>query len=118
MRFNREAKSYLQADNNLSLKDCLKQLGMSEWFREYYLLAMGGAIWSTPVDKMLEFPASTFLRFFDNHGLLTVNDQPQWYTVEGGSREYVKHLSASFTNKVRLGCGAVSVTRQKEGVVV
>lgn len=118
MRFNREARNYLQVDNNISLKDCLDKLGMGRWFRQYYLLAMGGAIWSTPIEKMLEFPAKTFLRFFDNHGLLTVNDQPQWYTVQGGSREYVKRLTATFADKIRLECGVASVTRQDDGVLI
>ena len=118
IRFNRQAGKYLQAENSLTLGECLDQLGMGEWFRDYYLLAMGGAIWSTPLEQMLAFPAQSFLRFFDNHGLLTVNDQPQWYTVQGGSREYVKRLSASFSDRIRLDCGVTSVTRQEDGVLV
>jgi predicted NAD/FAD-binding protein len=77
---------------------------------------MGGAIWSTPVIDMLNFPAKTFIRFFDNHGLLTVNDQPQWHTVVGGSCEYVKRLSHSFYDKIKIGCGVVRVVRHADSV--
>jgi predicted NAD/FAD-binding protein len=91
---------------------------MGDWFREYFLLAIGGAIWSTPLVQMLDFPAQTFVRFFDNHGLLTINDQPQWYTVKGGSCEYVTRLSADMKDQIRTNCGAVKVARVQGGVEV
>ncbi len=118
MRFNKEAKKYLESDPDVTLGECLQQLGMREWFKHYYLLAMGGAIWSTPLSEMLKFPASTFVRFFDNHGLLTVNQQPQWYTVEGGSREYVKRLISGFSDRIKTGCGVVKVSRKTDGVSI
>lgn len=117
-KFNKQAHRYIDKDPNISLGTCLDELGMGPWFRDYFLLAMGGAIWSTPVEQMLEFPAATFIRFFDNHGLLTVNDQPQWYTVEGGSREYVKRLTEPFKHHIRLNCGGRSVRRTADGVEV
>ncbi len=117
LRFNKQAHAYIEKDPSVTLGQCLDELKMGEWFREYFLLAIGGAIWSTPL-QMLDFPAQTFVRFFDNHGLLTINDQPQWYTVKGGSREYVKRLSASFEDKIRTDCGVVKVVRTGEGVEV
>lgn len=117
-RFNKQAHQYLDKDPSISLGQCLDELGMGQWFRDYFLLAMGGAIWSTPLEQMLEFPAATFIRFFDNHGLLTVNDQPQWYTVQGGSKEYVSRLTESFKDRIKLGCGAKSVHRVADGVEV
>lgn len=114
IKFNAKAKQYLESD--LTLGQCLEKLGLGVWFRDYYLLAMGGAIWSTPTKGMLDFPARAFIKFFDNHGLLTVNDQPQWYTVQGGSKEYVKILTASFKDKIKLGCAAEKVTRTKDGI--
>jgi predicted NAD/FAD-binding protein len=87
-------------------------LGLGEWFKDYYLLAMGGAIWSTPLQGMLDFPASSFVRFFDNHGLLTVTQQPQWYTVKGGSKEYVKLLCKSFKDKIKLSCSVEKIIRR------
>lgn len=116
--FNKQAQRYLDADPSLSLGKCLDELGMGPWFRDYYLLAMGGAIWSMPLSQMLDFPAATFIRFFDNHGLLTVNEQPQWYTVKGGSREYVSRLTLPFLDRITLGCGAKSVRRVADGVEV
>ena len=118
MRFNAGAKQFLDSDPQMSLGDCLDRLRMGSWFRNYYLLAMGGAIWSTPLVEMLQFPAATFIRFFENHGLLTVSDQPQWFTVAGGSREYVTRLTASFVDKIRIKCGVVKVVREAGSVVV
>jgi predicted NAD/FAD-binding protein len=118
LRFNRQARRYLASDPAVTLGECLDALGMGAWFREYFLLAMGGAIWSTPLEHMLKFPAATFVRFFENHGLLTVNDQPQWYTVTGGSREYVKRLTAPFQQNIRLGCGGAKIIREAESVTV
>ncbi len=118
LRFNRHSSRYLHAESSVTLGECLDQLKVSEWFKQYYILAMGGAIWSCPLETMLAFPASSFLRFFDNHGLLTVNDQPQWYTVSGGSREYIKKLTASFKHNIRINCGVSQVDRHNQSVTV
>ncbi len=118
LKFNRRARDYLECDSTITLGQCLDELKLGEWFREYYLLAMGGAIWSTPVSGMLTFPARTFIRFFENHGLLTVRDQPQWYTVKGGSREYIKRLTSSFADRILIGCGVTKVQRDGKGVTV
>lgn len=116
LRFNKGAESYLDSDPSITLGECLDALGAGKWFREYYLLAMGGAIWSTPLSEMLKFPACSFVRFFDNHGLLSVNDQPQWYTVRGGSREYVKRLTAPFNDRIRTNKGVAKVIRLADRV--
>ena len=118
IRFHKRAGAYLDKDDTTTIGQCLRELGMGEWFRDYFLLAMGGAIWSTPIEKMLDFPAKTFIRFFQNHGLLSINDQPQWYTVEGGSREYVKRLIKGFASRIRLNCGVTQVTRYHDHVTV
>lgn len=111
LKFNKSAAVYLSKDPNFTLGDCLDELSINPWFRQYFLLTMGGAIWSTPLDEMLKFPATTFVRFFKNHGLLTVNDQPQWYTVRGGSREYVRRLIEPFKDRIHLNRGIVKVWR-------
>ena len=67
---------------------------------------------------MLDFPAEPFLRFFDNHGLLTLFSQPQWYTVEGGSKEYVQRLVEDYSGGIRLSSNIEKVTRAQEGVVI
>ncbi len=112
LRFNRQATVYIQAHQDATLAQCLDDLNMGDWFRRYYLQAMGAAIWSCSVDTILKFPAGSFIRFFDNHGLLTVNDHPQWYTVTGGSREYVARLTQGFADRIRLQCGVEKVVRQ------
>ncbi len=108
-KFNKQAIAYINQDPDISLGDCLEQLGMSEWFKRYYILAMGAAIWSCPVKTIMQFPAETFLRFFKNHGLLSINDRPQWYTVTGGSREYVERLTAPYKEHILLNNAATQV---------
>lgn len=118
-RFNRTALRHLdRAGDDPTLGDLLDRMGMGVWFRRYYLLAMGAAIWSCPAETMVDFPARTFLRFFENHGLLTVNGQPQWRTVKGGSRAYVARLTEPFRDRIRLGCAARRVTRGEGAVTV
>ncbi|MDP9126728.1 MAG: FAD-dependent oxidoreductase [Pseudomonadota bacterium] len=118
LKFNKGAAAYLAKDPSYSLAQCLEDLKLGAWFQQYFLLAMGGAIWSTPVAEMLKFPASTLIRFFDNHGLLTLGDHPQWYTVRGGSREYVRRLTAPFASHIHLKRGVERVWRQGNAVVV
>lgn len=118
IKFRKAAAPYLAKDPAFTLGDCLDELGMRPWFRQYFLLAMGGAIWSTPLNEMLRFPAATFLRFFDNHGLLTINDHPQWYTVSGGSREYIRRLIEPFKDHIHLDRAAVKVGRDNSGAHV
>lgn len=112
LKFNRKAERYIQKDSSITLGQCLDELKMGEWFKNYYLLAMGAAIWSTPLMRMLDFPAKSYIGFFKNHGLLTVNNHPQWYTVTGGSRSYVEKLKAPFADKI-LKDAKVRCVRQK-----
>ncbi len=118
LRFNKSAGLYLHKDSSFTLGDCLDDLGMRPWFRNYFLLAMGGAIWSMPLADMLKFPARTFIRFFENHGLLTINDHPQWHTVVGGSREYVRRITEPFQERIHVGCGVSKVIRNDSGAIV
>lgn len=117
LRFNKQALAYIERDSSITLGQCLDELRMGVWFRRYYILAMGASIWSCPVDAILEFPARTFLQFFKNHGLLNIKNRPQWYTVTGGSRVYVKKLIASFPDKIRLECAALKVTALPDGKI-
>ena len=118
IKFNRQAASYLDKPTDITIHQCLDELGLGQWFRNYYLQAMGAAIWSCPLSKIENFPAKTFVRFFQNHGLLTVNDQPQWYTVTGGSREYIKLLTKGYADKIRLSCGVKKVIRDSNSVTL
>ena len=116
LRFNRQATRYIDAPPHVTLGQVIADLRLGVWFRDYYLLAMGAAIWSCSVQTMLAYPASSFLRFFKNHGLLTVNDQPQWYTVTGGSRTYVQLLRARLSGHIRTQTPISKIVRQAQGV--
>jgi predicted NAD/FAD-binding protein len=111
LRFNREAKQAVSSNPTMTLGELLGQLKLSQQFLNYYILPMGGAIWSAPPSKILGFPAATFVRFFENHGLLATSGQPQWYTVTGGSQEYVKRITAPFMDRIRTDCAVTRVTR-------
>ncbi|KAF0813067.1 tRNA 5-methylaminomethyl-2-thiouridine biosynthesis bifunctional protein MnmC [Andreprevotia sp. IGB-42] len=89
----------------------------SQAFREGYLLPMAAAIWSSAPGDILRFPAATFLRFCLNHALLQVNNRPQWRSVVGGGREYVRRIAATLPD-IRLQAGVAAVARDVDGVVV
>ena len=118
VRFNHRARAYLDAPPELTVGDLLSQMRMGPWFRHYYLLAMAGAIWSTTPAQINDFPARSLLRFFENHGLLQVFGQPQWYCVQGGSREYVRRLSRPFAQRLFTGRQALRVTPGDDGAGV
>jgi len=117
LRFNARALDYINRPD-MTLGQVLDELQMGTWFKQYFILPMGGAIWSTSLVNMESFPASTFIRFFKNHGLLTTNDQPQWHTVTGGSQNYVKAISHHFKDKIKTSCGVKSVTRKKDHILL
>lgn len=94
INFNNLAKSDLKSgiDQQVSLNDYLERHGISQDVIHRYLLPMAAAIWSCPTEQIKAFPAQTFLRFFDHHGLLNINDRPQWKTIKGGSQRYIDAL--------------------------
>ncbi|MCR9108449.1 FAD-dependent oxidoreductase [Marivita sp. XM-24bin2] len=119
-KFNKRALDATR-DRSLSLGDFLEQIGTGEWFREYYLLPLTGAIWSTPTEKIMDFPAHALVQFMDNHALLSASGQHQWYTVEGGSIEYVRRLESSMTERgvtLRLGAPIDAVRRDVLGAEI
>jgi predicted NAD/FAD-binding protein len=120
LRFNRHCKRLLAADgfDNASLGDFLDREGFGRGLREQYLLPMAAAIWSCPTRTMLDFPAESLARFFDNHGLLNVVERPQWSTVVGGSHQYVRRLVDDIGRENVLMDGAVAVRRLSDGVEV
>ncbi|WML85493.1 NAD(P)/FAD-dependent oxidoreductase [Thiothrix subterranea] len=114
MRFNKVAHRLLEnpvAVPDMSLGEMLDAHQFSRDMREHYLLPMGAAIWSCPVDTMLTFPALSFLRFFANHGLIDLHNRPQWRTVCGGSSFYVRKLLAEMGDNITIQSGAVRVER-------
>jgi len=113
MRFNRTARQSLEAclQQPQTLRQLLAAGGYGFMFRDAYLLPMAAAIWSSTPAAILEFPASTFLRFCLNHGLLQISGRPQWRTVLGGARSYVRKIAAQLP-QVRLRTQVRQVQRQ------
>ena len=79
-------------DKQMTLGGLLERYAYSQELKNWYLIPMAAAIWSTSADKILDFPAWTFLQFCLNHHLLQINDRPQWRTIPGGSKVYVKKI--------------------------
>jgi predicted NAD/FAD-binding protein len=118
-KFNKCAARDHEAGNlgDESLGVWLKRSRMSKVFIQRYLLPMGAAIWSTPADEIMDFPARSFLQFFYNHRLIN-RDRPQWRTVSGGSREYVQTITQKFADKLHLNAEVSEVRRTQDGVIL
>lgn len=120
LTFNKHGLAASKEDG-LTVRDLMVKLNLSDYFADHYLLPFSGAIWSTPKEKIMEFPAMALLQFFDNHALLGATGQHQWYTVDGGSQEYVRRLGASMFSRgvdLRLGASIAGVRRTQMGVEV
>ncbi|MCK9800604.1 FAD-dependent oxidoreductase [Pseudomonas sp. MAFF 302030] len=121
LRFNKEAIRHLehqQIDPAMTLGDYLRDQGYGERFIRHYIVPMGSAIWSMSLQQMLGFPLQFFVRFFKNHGLLSVSNRPQWCVIEGGSSRYIEPLTSSFRERIRLNCPVTRVERDEQGVVI
>ncbi|MEO7598754.1 MAG: FAD-dependent oxidoreductase [Opitutus sp.] len=119
-RFNAEAIAAL-ADPQVeteTLGDYVRRRRYGDDFFELYLVPMSSAVWSTPPEQMLRFPASTLLRFFHNHGFLGLNTQHPWFTVAGGAQTYVQKITQPWRHLIRLNERAVGVDRTAAGVSV
>ena len=121
MRFNRTAIDDLANERisaSVTLHDYLRKLSLCNLFHSHYLLPMAAAIWSSDLKDVNQMPALFFIRFFKNHGLLSVTDRPQWYTLPGGSRSYIAPLTASFRERIRLETPVKSVRNTSQGVEI
>jgi len=121
LRFNKAALLDLQQQRiaaDTTLGQYLKDQGYGERFIQHYIVPMGSAIWSMSRVQMLGFPLQFFVRFFKNHGLLSVNNRPQWCVIEGGSSRYIEPLTASFREHIRLDCPVQRVERDETGVLI
>ncbi len=119
LRFNRIAPRDLAAGHaEGGLGDYLAHRGFGERFIRHYIVPMGAAIWSTDPARMLAFPAAFFIRFFMNHGLLTLDDRPQWQVVSGGSSSYIEPLARPFADNIRRRCPVRRVRRLGDAVEI
>jgi predicted NAD/FAD-binding protein len=120
VRFYREAPAHadrLEA-NRTTLGEFLDAQGYGAAFQEDHILPQAAAIWSTSARDIRDFPATAFIRFCENHGLLKITGRPAWRTVDGGSRAYVTRLTAAYSDRVRVAAPVTSVRRASDGVVV
>ena len=119
LRFNREARVLARDPHEkVALGDFLCGAGYSREFVEHYVVPMGAAIWSAEPEAFLRFPAVTFTRFFENHGLLEASPSLPWRVVTGGSRRYVERLVAPFGDRIRSGTPVLGIRRHRRSVEV
>jgi predicted NAD/FAD-binding protein len=119
LRFNKQSLELLQQPHDrLSLGEYLSANDYSEQFIHHYIIPMGAAIWSTDHDSMFAFPARFFVQFFHNHGMLSVDQRPQWRVIKNGSAEYVKPLVAAHREKILLSAPVENIQRNKEQVLI
>ena len=120
LRFNKRAKE-TQISATITIGELIDDWELGDWFRDYYLTPFTGAIWSTPIDKILDFPAQSMITFMKNHALLGASGQHKWRTVRGGSTEYVSRLKEELIRtgvEVRLATPVTAVFRQPGKVEV
>jgi predicted NAD/FAD-binding protein len=120
IRFGKWAEA-AATDDNKTIGELVDELGLGQWFQHKYLLPMCGAIWSTPTDDVNAFPAKSLVQFFRNHALLSGKNQHQWWTVKGGSIEYVRRLEAALVARgcdIRTNSPVSSVKRRNTAVSI
>lgn len=112
-RFNNKAEALVH-DDTVTIGELMDDLKLGLWFQNYYLMPLCGAIWSTSPAEIRSFPAKSLLQFFRNHALLSPSGQHQWWTVDGGSVEYVRRMENHLRGRgvaIHLNTPAQSVTR-------
>lgn len=119
-RFNREAPKIFHRSDALRLRvgDFLDERRYTAIFREFYLYPMASAVWSCSQQAVREFPAAMLIRFFDNHGMLTVNGHPQWKTIPGGCSRYISPMIQPLRDRVFTGARIRTVVRDELGVTL
>ncbi|ABM18570.1 NAD(P)/FAD-dependent oxidoreductase [Marinobacter nauticus] len=121
LRFNKETRADLAAGtipDGETLGEYLNRNGYSRYFRNYYIVPMGAAIWSAPEIVLEQFPIRFFLQFFNNHGMLSVDDRPTWRVISGGSATYVNRMMDRLGERTHLNSPVTSVKRDEEGVTL
>lgn len=119
-RFNQETAAALEdpAYDRMTLREYAEARGYGPDFLDLYVIPMGSAVWSTPPDRMLEFPAKTLMRFWFNHGFLGMETRKPWWTVCDGSRSYVRKITPPFADRIRLNTEILRIERSGSSVRV
>lgn len=119
LRFNRDAKIFLNDSvEEITFGEFLKRGGYSNSLKNNYALPMASAIWSAKSKVIENANFRFFAQFFDNHGMLNVNDRPQWRVIKGGSKQYILKLIESFKNNIRINSPVDKIIRKNEGIEV
>lgn len=120
LHFNRQAEAVATRDG-ITVGELMGELNLGPWFQDFYLMPLCGAIWSTPPAEIRHFPARPLIQFFRNHGLLNITNHHQWWTVDGGSVEYVRRMERHLRGRgvaIRAGTAVRSVTRDGSQSIV
>ena len=118
-QFTQQAPIQLETKKvDLPLAEYLRSEGYSDDFMLNFILPMGAAVWSTPIDKMLNFPAKTLIRFFYNHGFLGLNTQYQWYTVTNGAKRYIEKICGVCNFRYKMDCPVYEIERLEDQVAI
>lgn len=118
LKFNKVCKQEIETatfPSDATLNDLIVRHNLSDDFARNYIFPMCAAIWSSSLESIKAFPLKFFLQFFGNHGLLNITDRPQWYTIIGGSREYIAPLTKSFSERIYLQHPVASVSKSDSG---
>ena len=119
MHFKRDTETLLESDDyKITLAAFLTGKGYSQAFIQHFIIPMGEAVWSADPVKFNQFPARYFAQFFKNHGFLNIKDQPQWLTIKGRSRQYIKPITKSYADQIRVSCPVASVQRHADFVEI
>jgi predicted NAD/FAD-binding protein len=117
VRFNKQCKSLAEADAipDISLNQFITELNLGNLFKHNYLLPMCAAIWSSSTEQVSQFSLPFFIQFFNNHGLLNIQERPQWRTLIGGSNQYVEPMTQGFADSIHLNSPIKAVHKIEEG---
>lgn len=120
IRFNQHCKTLAAQgiSTELTVGEFLKQYRFGDFFAKHYILPMGAAIWSASLGEIENFPLKFFIQFFHNHGLLNIQDRPQWYTITGGSKQYIPYFTRHFATQIHLNTPVKAIQRTEHGVQV
>jgi len=118
LRFNKESLRILEAQEELTLGEYLRDNRYSDYFSKHYILPMGSAIWSSNLEGMMKFPAKFFISFLHNHGMLKVNDRPQWLTIRNGSQSYVEKLCQPYKKAIKLNSNIKRIERKPNEIII
>lgn len=117
-KFFRSCEKPLEKNPNISLENLINSMNLGSYFKDYFITPIASAIWSSRAEKILDYPAATFVNFFKNHGLLSFTNQPQWFFVKGGSFNYIKKFEKVFKGTINLNSKVEKIETKNNKVYI